>query len=107
MEKKSNHIILKLLRVLFILYISLFIANLSGYYESKMRDNTITTEEGIREFESKVQNGEEIDLTSFLKNERVDYSNKISNLGDNLTYNIEHIVVKSLGIFTDIFKSLF
>ena len=68
--------ILKILGFLFIIYIALFIANMSGYYESKIRDQVIVTEEGIKEFEEKIQNGEEIDITSFLNNEREDYSSK-------------------------------
>ena len=106
-NKKKNNIVLKIIAVFFIIYIALFIANLSGYYESKIRDSTIATEESIKEFEIKVQNGEEVDITSYLKSEREDYSSKMSNLGDNLTNNIELFVFKSAGIFTNIFKSLF
>ena len=69
-KKKKNNIILKILGVLFVIYMALFIANLSGYYESKIRENVIVTEEGIKEFENAVQNNESIDVTSFLKNER-------------------------------------
>lgn len=106
-KKKKNNIFLNILAILFIVYMGLFIANLSGYYESKIRDNVIMTEEGIKEFENKVSNGEEIDVTSFLKNEREDYSNKMSNLGDKLTYGVEKFIVKSVHIFGDIMKSLF
>ena len=106
-KKKNNNIFLKLLGVLFLVYIALFIANLSGYYESQIRENTIVTEEGIKAFEEKVQNGEEIDVTSFLNKEREDYSSKMSTLGDNLTSNVENFVVKSMGFISDIVKSLF
>lgn len=106
-KKKDKHIVLKILGIFFLVYIALFIANLSGYYESKIRDNTIVTEEGIKEFEEKVQNGESIDVTSFLTNEREDYSSKMSNLGDNLTGSVEEIVVNGLNFFVNIVKSLF
>lgn len=107
MKKKKNNFILQLLGVLFLIYIALFIANLSGYYESQIRDNTIVTEEGIKSFEEKIQNGESIDVTSFLNNEREDYSSKMSNLGDSLTSNLENFIVKSMGFVGDIVKSLF
>lgn len=106
-KKKNNNIFLKILGLLFLIYIALFIANLSGYYESQIRENTIVTEEGIKAFEEKVQNGEEIDVTSFLNKEREDYSSKMSTLGDNLTSNVENFVVKSMGFISDIVKSLF
>ena len=106
-KKKNNCIPLKILGVFFLIYIALFIANLSGYYESQIRENTIVTEEGIKAFEEKVQNGEEIDVTSFLSKEREDYSSKMSTLGDNITSNVENFVAKSMSFITDIVKSLF
>jgi len=107
MKKKKGNIFLKILGFLFIIFMALFIANMSGYYESKIRDKVIVTEEGIKEFEEKVQNGEDIDITSFLNNERVDYSSSMSNLGDNLTTGIENVVSSGMEVVTDILKSLF
>ena len=107
MKKKSNNIVLKILGVFFLIYIALFIANLSGYYESQIRENTIVTEEGIKAFEEKIQNGESVDVTSYLNKEREDYSSKMSNLGDSLTNNLENFIVKSMGFMSDIVKSLF
>lgn len=106
-DKKKNNIVLKILGFFFLIYIALFIANLSGYYESQIRDNTIVTEQGIKEFEEKVQKGESVDVTSFLNKEREDYSSKMSNLGDKLTSNIENFVVNSMGFVSGIIKSLF
>lgn len=105
--KKKNNIFMKILGVLFIVFIALYIANISGYYEGKIRDSVVITEEGIKEFEKKVQNGEEIDITSFLNNERIDYSSKMSNLGDRVTEGLESTLVNGMGFITDILKSLF
>lgn len=105
--KKKNNIFMKILGVLFIVFIALYIANISGYYEGKIRDSVVITEEGIKEFEEKVQNGEEIDITSFLNNERIDYSSKMSNLGDRVTEGLESTLVNGMGFITDILKSLF
>lgn len=105
--KKKNNIFMKILGVLFIVFIALYIANISGYYESKIRDSVVITEEGIKEFEEKVQNGEEIDITSFLNDERIDYSSKMSNLGDRVTEGLESTLVNGMGFITDILKSLF
>ena len=108
MEKKKKHnIFLKVLGILFIIYVGLFIANMSGYYESKIRSEVTVTENGIKEFEEKVKNGEEIDINNFLKKERIDYSNGFSNLGDSLTSNIENSMQKCMKVFTNIIKSLF
>lgn len=106
-KKKKGNIILKILGFLFIVYIALFIANTSGYYESKIRDQVLVTEEGIKEFEEKVQNGEEIDISSFLNNEREDYSNDLSLLGDNLTSSLEKFISGGLDIVGNVINSLF
>lgn len=106
-KKKKGSIIIKILGGLFVIYIALFIANMSGYYESKIRDQVVVTDKGIKEFEEKVKNGEEIDITSFLKNDREDYSNNVSNLGEKVTSGVENIVVDGIEILGDIIKSLF
>lgn len=107
MRKKKMNPVLKILAVLFVVFMALFIANMSGYYESKIRDRVTITEEGIKEFEEKVKNGEEIDITSFLNTDREDYSSSLSNLGDNVTNGIETLVSTSMDIVSDILKSLF
>ncbi len=107
MKKKKTSPFLKILGCLFVIFMALYIANISGYYEGKVRDRVIITEEGIKEFEEKVQNGEEIDITSFLDNERIDYSSGMSNLGDSVTESIESVVVNGMNFVTDILKSLF
>lgn len=106
-KKKKSSIFLKILGVLFVIYIALFIANMSGYYESKIRNDVTITDEGIKEFEEKVQNGEEIDITSFLNKDRVDYSSNMSNIGDSLTSSFENVISYGANIVSNIFKSLF
>lgn len=107
MKKKKNNPFLKILGILFVIFMALYIANMSGYYESKIRDRVIITEEGIKEFEEKVQNGDEIDITSFLNSERIDYSSSMSNLGDGVTESIENIVANGMDFVSGILKSLF
>lgn len=107
MKKKKTNPFLKILGCLFVIFVALYIANMSGYYEGKVRDRVIITEEGIKEFEEKVQNGETIDITSFLDNERIDYSSSMSNFGDNVTESIESVVVNGMNFVSDILKSLF
>lgn len=105
-NKKTNPF-LRILGILFVIFIALFIANSSGYYESKIRDQVVVTEEKIKEFETLVQNGEAIDINAFLDNDVVDYSSDMSNLGDNLTSGIENVVSDGMKFVADILKSLF
>lgn len=107
MLKKKKNPILKILCFLFIVFMALYIANMSGYYESKIRDRVIITEEGIKKFEEMIQKGEEVDITSFLSTEREDYSSNMSNLGENVTLNIENVIVGGMEVVLDILNSLF
>lgn len=107
MRKKKKNPVLKVLGLLFVVFMALYIANMSGYYESKIRDRVIITEEGIKNFEQAIKNGDEIDITSFLNTEREDYSSSMSNFGENVTSSIENVVVGSMDIVSDIIKSLF
>lgn len=107
LKNKKGNIFLKTLGCLFILFIALFIANMSGYYESKIKDRVIVTEEGIKKFEELVQSGEEIDVNSFLNTEREDYSSKMSNLGDNITSGVENFISNGVSVVYDVLKSLF
>ncbi len=107
MNKKKKNVFPKIIGLLFIVFMAMFIASSSGYYESKIREEVVVTEDGIKEFEEAIKSGKEVDLTNFLKNEREDYSSKMSNLGDNLTTGIETVVSSGMDIFTDIIKSLF
>lgn len=107
MRKKKKNPVLKVLGLLFVVFMALYIANMSGYYESKIRDRVIITEEGIKNFEQAIKNGDEIDITSFLNTEREDYSSSMSNFGENVTSSIENVVVGGMDIVSDIIKSLF
>lgn len=106
-KKKKVHPILKILGLFFIVFIALYIANISGYYEGKIRHETSLTEEEIKSFEEKVQNGEAISLDAYISHDIVDYSNSVSKLGDHLTSGIEIVVTKGSKFVGDIIKSLF
>ena len=51
-KKKKMHPILKILCALFIVYIALFIANMSGYYEGRVRSRVELTNEKILELKN-------------------------------------------------------
>lgn len=106
-KKKKSNWVLKILGVCFIIYIALYIANMSGYYESKIRDKVVVTEKSILRFEEAINNGEDVDIESFLETENIDYSSKISRLGDNLTEGLQTFAEKGMRLVSNILKSLF
>ncbi len=106
-KKKKMHPALKILGIFFIIYIALYIAGASGYYESQIRDKTILTEEDIKNFEEEIASGEEVNLDHYLHNDPVDYSNNFSKMGDNFSSWIQKFVSEGSKIVSDIVKSLF
>ena len=99
-------------RVLFFLFL-LFLINYfsvqSGYYEKKVYDKMILTEEQKQAFEEDVSNGLDVDLTDYLEDDYVDTSNTASRLGqkigDELDDFINHKVIKVMEAIGSLFHS--
>ena len=53
MKKKKNWF-LRLLTILFIIFIGLYIASISGYYEASLGNKVALTDEAIKRFEQDV-----------------------------------------------------
>ena len=94
MEKKKNKgtWVLKLLGILFILYISLTIAISTGYYEAKLSEKTTITNEAIRQFEEDVRNGKNVDINDYLTDNYQDYSNQTTKAGYAFSSAIEDLM---------------
>lgn len=109
MEKKKNKgsWILKLLGVLFILYISLTIAISTGYYEAKLSEKTTITNEAIKQFEEDVRNGKNVDINDYLTDNYQDYSNQTTKAGYAFSSAIESFMSKGINEAVNIFKMLF
>ncbi len=94
MKKKHNYF-LKLLSLLFLIFIFFYAMSKSGYYKSHITKDTILTDQKIKEFENDVKNGKVIDIESYYVPKKVNYSSKASSLGKELTIKLS----SSLEIF--------
>lgn len=63
-----------------ITFLCAYIISENGYYEYTLGKQTTITNEKIKEFETAVQNGENISNWEYFYNEEVDYTNRFSNL---------------------------
>lgn len=98
-------------RVLFFLFI-IFLINYfsvqSGYYEKKVYDRMILTEEQREAFEEDVSNGLEVDLTDYLEDNYVDTSNTTSKLGQTIGNGVDDFinnkVIKVMEAIGSLFK---
>ena len=104
----KNKFIKFILIIIIIIFISSYYISNSGYYEYHMQQRTILTNEKIIEFEKDVKNGTNIDLKTYLENDSIDYSNKLSNLlyelsnkGTKITRKIIKALFKKLSYLVE------
>lgn len=103
-KKKKNNIFLKVLSILFLVYVSLYMMENLGYYNINTK-NKVLTEEAIKEFENDVKSGKSIDIKNYV-GDNTNYKNFYSNLGYNLSIGVDNILNKGLKKIGDILKKL-
>jgi len=64
--------------IIIIVFICSYTVSQSGYYEYSMQSKKNLTEEQIKQFEQDVKTGKEVDITDYLKDKEVDYTNKLT-----------------------------
>ncbi|MBE6154516.1 MAG: hypothetical protein E7163_02950 [Firmicutes bacterium] len=107
--KKNNKskYLFRILLIFFIGFSGLLIAYESGYYETKASNRATLTKEAMIKFEEDLANNELIDITDYLKDEEVDYSNKVTKIGNKLSEGISEIMTNGIsGVFNTL-KGLF
>lgn len=92
---------------LFIVYISLYFLNVSGYYDSNIRRKVEFTESQIEQFEKDVASGEVLDVKEYLKDQTKDYTNNVSKFGYKLSSEIDVIFNRSIEEIIRILSKLF
>lgn len=107
MKKKKPNLFFKLLSILFIVFIGLFIACKSGYYESKVNRNVTLTNDAIKQFEQDILEGKEVDLNSYMNVEVKDYSNTFTKTGEKLSETLGNLFSDGFASAWDIIKVLF
>ena len=65
------------------------------------------TEEAIKEFEKDISEGKNVKLENYIKTEKIDYSNMISDTGYNVGILIEKFMNKGIKKTVKILSSLF
>lgn len=81
---------------LFIIFITIYGASKSGYYEYENRKHSELTEEKMLEFEKDLAEGKNVSLKDYLKEETVNYDNKITEIGSNLSNFMSDGIIKGL-----------
>lgn len=106
-KSKINKNIKRIFYLLFILFITLYFANKTGYYESRLQNKTNLTKEAILRFEQDVADGKEVDINNYIDTSVKEYNNKYSSLGLNISNLIDKGINKSIELVLKIIKTLF
>ncbi len=106
MKKKTNWFI-KIIMLLFIIYIGLFIASKTGFYEAKVNKKTLLTNEAIKQFEQDIEDGKEVDLNNYIPKEKKDYANFLTKTADKITKACEEVASGSIKDIWEFIKILF
>ena len=89
--------------ILMLIYLSLYFAGISGYYEYRNYKKMILTEEQINQFEEDVKEGKEINVEDYIVEEKNNHNNKIANAGKKLSFIISSSMSK---VLTKCFKAI-
>lgn len=82
--------------VFFIIFISIFMASSTGYYEYENKSRTVLTEEKMKEFEEDVANGKSVDLKNYFEDNNKNYDNKITDVGSTISNIVSTSIFKGL-----------
>ena len=88
---------------LVLLFLALYMTQATGYDAYNRARKTALTNQEIASFEQAIKEGKEIDTQSYLQKTEKNYNNKLSQLGLNVSLEIEKAFQKGMNAF---FKAL-
>lgn len=105
MKKES---IFKFILLCFIIcFLVILFAGKTGYYEKKLRDNSILTEEQIKKFEEDLKNGKNVDISNYVINENKNYTTKLTSDVYSVSLKLEKTIDKIVKfIFNEVGKNI-
>lgn len=71
--------------VLFLIFITIYIFERTGYYEYELHKETVLTQEAIERFEQDVEAGKDVRVEDYLVAKTTNYNNLFSNIGYKLS----------------------
>ncbi|MEG0026270.1 MAG: hypothetical protein RR847_03470 [Bacilli bacterium] len=89
--------------LLFCTFTILYISSSTGHYEYQQQQKVTLTAAKIKQFEQDVAQGKKIKIENYVENDQMDYQNKTSKLGLELSEKVGKYI--SLGI-KGVFKQL-
>lgn len=83
-----KRILQTIMSLLVILFLGLYVSQMTGYYQYNESRKTTLTEDAIKRFEQDIKEGKTISASNYLQKD-TEYGNKLSSLGMSLSSFIE------------------
>ena len=96
MKIKPKKIFNTIVFCLFALFVSLYFASSTGYYEYQNKEKTKFTEEKMKEFEKDLKEGKKVDITNYLVTDTSNYNNKVTELGLTISDIVNNGILNGL-----------
>ncbi|MBP3920060.1 MAG: hypothetical protein J6D28_00675 [Bacilli bacterium] len=96
-NKKLNKVFKVVFYVCFLMFLTFYVAQNSGYYEYSARKKMTFTKEQIKRYEQDIKDGRAVDITSYLDNTDKNFQNKISSATLNISENISKYTRKGIN----------
>lgn len=87
-EKIFNNILKFIFVILFLVFLTIYFSQGTGYYDFELHNKSVLTKEKMEQFEKDVAAGKDVKLENYLVDTRKNYSNKASDFGYFLSKNI-------------------
>ena len=94
---KKNKFIKTIFLLLFIIYMTIYFSQISGYYEYRNYLHASLTKDQILKFEDDIKNGKNVKLTDYVVNTNKNYQTNLSKFGNNLSNVICKLINKGIN----------
>ena len=85
--------------ILVFLFFVLYFMQASGYNEYARNRENMLTEEQIKEYEEDIEAGKDVTIKDYLNKDKVNYDNKVSDLGLDISELIGDVFNKGMNVF--------
>ncbi len=106
-EKSNTNILLKILLVLFTLFLIMYVSKEAGYYEYRTYKRKELTNESIKKFENDVSLGKDVSIKDYIEDEYIDRSNILTNTGSKIGFTIEEFMNEGIQKTIEFLGALF
>ena len=105
--KKKKKPFKTLVGILFVIFLGLYIASVSGYYEAIVGGKVALTKAEQERFEKDVMEGKVVDIENYVLDDNKNYSNKFTKMGEGVSKGFITFITKGFKGLLDAIKNLF